>query len=339
MTKDRPIGLVVGLLFIIGFGLILSQLMGTEEKLPPPPAQMEENPDAYASTHAIDDSARYTPVSAGVDLQSAIAGGGPLGGNSVVESRMAPPSSDDREGVIVSELGRDTATLAATRTLETGAGLPARGGDRLAGAATGLGTLYVGPDGISRVAPTGRAGDAPEAARGRTYVVQAHDTLIGIARKLYGAGKDREYKRIYEANRGVMRSESDLSVGWELTIPPLPAPAAASTPADGASGRLAAGQADRAAGAVGAADRTGQGRYITASMDDLPATLAHMGRGAAPAAGRSYVVQRGDRLRTIARRMMNDDSPAAVRKLFEANRGVLDSPDRLKIGVELKLPL
>jgi nucleoid-associated protein YgaU len=74
-------------------------------------------------------------------------------------------------------------------------------------------------------------------------------------------------------------------------------------------------------------------------MDDLPATLAHMGRGAAPAAGRSYVVQRGDRLRTIARRMMNDDSPAAVRKLFEANRGVLDSPDRLKIGVELKLPL
>jgi nucleoid-associated protein YgaU len=73
-------------------------------------------------------------------------------------------------------------------------------------------------------------------------------------------------------------------------------------------------------------------------MGDLSGTLAQMSRRPAPAAGRSYVIQRGDRLKTIARRMMNDDSPATVKKLFEANRGVLASPDRLKIGVELKLP-
>lgn len=313
MTKEKPIGLIVGLLFIIGFGLILSMLMGTEDRLPPAPAVMEENPDAYASAYAIDDSARWTPVPSSADLQTAVSGGGTLGDNSVVESRMAAPNLDERDGVIESELRPGASVLAAGMVPGGGAVAPPRG------AGTGHGTIYIGPDGVSREPPAGLAG-APEAARGQTYVVQAGDTLTRIARKIYGPGKDRQYKRIFEANRDVLRSESDVLIGQELIIPPLPAPASASPPVDGASGRA------------------GQGRYVTATMDDLPGMLARMGHGAAPVAGRSYVVQRGDNLRIIARRLMHDDSPAAVRRLYEANRGVLDSPDRLKIGVELKLP-
>jgi nucleoid-associated protein YgaU len=323
MTNERPIGLIVGLLLIIGFGLILSMLMGTEDKLPPASAATEENPDAYASAHAIDDSARFTPVLDGADLSTAVAGVGSPGGNSMVESRMAGPNLDERDGVIESEWRPGTSVLAATGTPD--GGVPVRPAD------AGHTTIYIGPGGISRTPPSAsRLDGAPEAARGQTYVVQAGDNLTRIARKIYGAGKDRQYKRIFEANRGAMRSESDLSIGQELIIPPLPAPAAASSaPLDGPSGRLADAPADRA----------GQGRYVTATMDDLSGTLARMGgRAAPPAAGRSYVVQRGDRLITIARRMMHDDSAAAVRKLYEANRGVLDSPDRLKIGVELKLP-
>ena len=320
MTNERPIGLIVGLLLIIGFGLILSMLMGAEDKRPPASAATEENPDAYASAHAIDDSARFTPVLDGADLSTAVAGVGAPGGNSMVESRMGGPNVDERGGVI-SELRPGTSVLAATGMPD--GGVPVRPAD------AGHTTIYIGPDGISRTPPSAsRLDGAPEAARGQTYVVQAGDTLTRIARKIYGAGKDRQYKRIFEANRGAMRSESDLSIGQELIIPPLPAPAPAAS-LDGASGRLADAPADRA----------GQGRYVTATMDDLSGTLASMGRRVAPpAAGRSYVVQRGDRLITIARRMMHDDSAAAVRKLYEANRGVLDSPDRLKIGVELKLP-
>jgi len=304
MTNERPIGLIVGLLLIIGFGLILSMLMGAEDKRPPASAATEENPGAYASAHAIDDSARFTPVLDGADLSTAVAGVGAPGGNSMVESRMGGPNVDERGGVI-SELRPGTSVLAATGMPD--GGVPVRPAD------AGHTTIYIGPDGISRTPPSAsRLDGAPEAARGQTYVVQAGDTLTRIARKIYGAGKDREYKRIFEANRGAMRSESDLSIGQELIIPPLPAAAPA--------------------------DRAGQGRYVTATMDDLSGTLASMGRRAAPPAGRSYVVQRGDRLITIARRMMHDDSAAAVRKLYEANRGVLDSPDRLKIGVELKLP-
>lgn len=338
MTKEKPIGLVVGLLLIIGFGLILSMLMGTEDKLPPASAATEENPDAYASTRAIDDSARFTPVLDGADLSTAAAGG-----NSMVESRMAGPNTDDREGVIESEWRPGTSILAAT-DLPAGGTAPWRDGDMTA-APPGRDRLNMGTGGISRTPPAANhVGGEPEPARGQTYVVQAGDTLTRIARKFYGAGKDRQYKRIFEANRGAMRSESDLSIGQELTIPPLPAPPAASSslassaPLDGASGRLATAPTDRAAGAAAASGRAGQGRYATATLNDLSGTLANMGRTPAPAAGRAYVVQRGDRLITIARRMMHDDSSAAVRKLYEANRGVLDSPDLLKIGVELKLP-
>lgn len=341
MTKDKPVGLIVGLLLIIGFGLILSMLMGTEDRRPPASAATEESANAYASAHAIiEDSARYTPVPSGADLSTAFSGGGGPGGDSVVESRMAPPISDDREGVIVSELGRDTAVLAATGMPETGARTLPRGADRITGADTGHGRIYVGPDGVSREHLVGLAA-APE-ARGQKYVVQAGDTLTAIARKIYGPGHDREHNRIFQANREVLRSPSDLSIGQELMIPPLPAPASASMsappPVDGASGRMALAPADRAAGVAGGPGRAGQGSYVTASMADLSGTLAQMGRRTAQAAGRSYVVQRGDRLTAIARRLMNDDSPAAVRKLYEANRGVLDSPDRLKIGVVLKLP-
>jgi len=333
MTKEKPIGMIVGLLFIVGFGLILSLLMGTEDRLPPAPAVMEENPDAYASAHAIDDSARWKPVPSSADLQTAVAGGGTLGDNSVVESRMAAPNLDERDGVIESELRPGASVLAAGMVPGGGAVAPPRGADMIADPGTGYRSGgFVGPGGLSLVPPVGPVGGvAPDAGRGQTYVVQAGDTLTRIARKIYGPGKDRQYKRIFEANRDVLRSESDVLIGQELIIPPLPAPASASPPVAGASGRLAAG-------AAGASGRAGQGRYITATMDDLSGTLARMGHRVAPAAGRSYVVQRGDRLRTIARRMMNDDSPAAVRKLYEANRDVLDSPDRLKIGVELKLP-
>ncbi len=328
MTKEKPIGLIVGLLLIVGFGLILSMLMGAEDKRPPASKATEENPDAYASAYAIDDSARWTPVPSGADLsrRAGIAGGGTLGDNSGVESRVVPQSADERDGVIESELRPGASVLAAGMVPGGGAVAPSRPADMIADPGTGYGSGgFVGPGGLSLAPPVGPAGGvAPDAARGQAYIVQAGDTLRRIARKIYGQANEREYKRIFDANRGVLRSESSLSIGQELIIPPLPAPASA-------SGRLAAG-------AAGASGRAGQGRYATATLDDLSGTLARMGGGAAPAAGRSYVVQRGDNLRIIARRLMHDDSSAAVRKLYEANRGVLDSPDRLKIGVELKLP-
>ncbi len=54
--------------------------------------------------------------------------------------------------------------------------------------------------------------------------------------------------------------------------------------------------------------------------------------------GRIYVVRSGDNLTKIARRTLKDDSHAAVRKLYEANRDRLKNPDRLSVGMKLRIP-
>jgi len=308
MTKEKPIGLIVGLFFIIVFGLILSELTGTNATLPPAPAAAEENIGAYSQTPTIDDYVPYNPS------LLASPGAPAMGADAIVDVRMSRPGASDRGGVIEAELRPDAAVLAATQLPPTVAD------DSLVHAApipdhdTALAahaTIYVGPGGVSSEHLVGPAGQAQ--ARARTYVVEPGDTLIRIARKFYGAGHGREYKRIFAANRGSMRTESSLSIGQELTIPPL-----SSTDA-------------------GPAGRAGRGRYTIASLGELPGALSAMNRRPAMAA-RTYVVQRGDNLTGIARRLMRDDSIAAVRKLFEANRDVLDSRDRLKIGMKLRLP-
>ncbi len=53
-------------------------------------------------------------------------------------------------------------------------------------------------------------------------------------------------------------------------------------------------------------------------------------------APRTYRVQRGDTLSRIAGRVYNDSSQ--WRRIFEANRGVLDTPESLREGQELIIP-
>lgn len=56
---------------------------------------------------------------------------------------------------------------------------------------------------------------APKPAR--TYTVRSGDTLSRIAGSVYG--DTTQWKKIYEANRAQMRSESDIKVGQTLIIP------------------------------------------------------------------------------------------------------------------------
>jgi nucleoid-associated protein YgaU len=58
----------------------------------------------------------------------------------------------------------------------------------------------------------------------------------------------------------------------------------------------------------------------------------------APSPGRTYVVQPGDNLTKIARRLLGDGSPAGAVRLYEANRDRLSDPDELKVGMELRIP-
>ena len=51
----------------------------------------------------------------------------------------------------------------------------------------------------------------------KQYVVQKGDTFYKIARRYYGSGK--EWKKIYEANRGVVSDPNKLAPGMKLSIP------------------------------------------------------------------------------------------------------------------------
>ena len=51
----------------------------------------------------------------------------------------------------------------------------------------------------------------------RKYIVRSGDTLVKISQSVYGSRT--KWREIYQANRSVMKSESDLRVGMELALP------------------------------------------------------------------------------------------------------------------------
>jgi LysM repeat protein len=65
--------------------------------------------------------------------------------------------------------------------------------------------------------PTPATTTAQPAAGNRRHTVQPGDTLFKIAQQYYG--NRSRWRDIYAANRGVMKSETDLKVGMQLRIP------------------------------------------------------------------------------------------------------------------------
>ncbi|GAG07837.1 unnamed protein product, partial [marine sediment metagenome] len=128
-------------------------------------------------------------------------------------------------------------------------------------------------------------------------------------RKVYGPGREREYRRIYQANRGKLPNASTVSPGQQLVIPPL----APSQPA----GRLAA------------APQPARRPYTEMTLEAMSNRFRR---------GRKYVVRSGDSLTDIARRELGSASRLVVRRLYEANRDRITDPNRLPVGLALRIP-
>jgi nucleoid-associated protein YgaU len=141
-------------------------------------------------------------------------------------------------------------------------------------------------------------------ARPQTYTVQRGDTLIGIARRFYGAGGERHYRLIFEANADRVDDPRALAPGQELIIPPL--------------------AGEEAPGGV---------REMT--LDEL---RRHFNAGATINGPETYTVERGDNLTKIARRFYGRSDRDAVMKIYRANRDVLQTPNVLPVGTTLKIP-
>ena len=151
---------------------------------------------------------------------------------------------------------------------------------------------------------------APQQPRPRIYTVQPGDTLTKIARTVYGQGREGEYRRIFLANRGKLPDASTVLPGQQLVIPPL-------APPRPAAGRLAR------------APPPARRRYTEMTLEAMSNRFRR---------GRRYVVRAGDCLTHIARRELGSASRIAVRRLYEANRDRITDPNRLPVGLSLRIP-
>ena len=58
---------------------------------------------------------------------------------------------------------------------------------------------------------------AKEAPTARMYIVQSGDSLSKISKKFYGDANS--WKRIFEANRDIVKNPDMIQPGWKLQIP------------------------------------------------------------------------------------------------------------------------
>ncbi len=165
----------------------------------------------------------------------------------------------------------------------------------------------------SRVAPPNATARRPVV---RTYEVQTGDVLATVAKKAYGPDEGNRLvniRRIYEANRTILKSPDEIFVGQKLVIPPLP------NVAEGAARpnpTLSEAVFERVE-AVGRRNLAGI-------------------RGGATPAGLWYVVQDGDSLWRIAASQLG--SAARCDEIAKLNANVLKDKDKLDIGMRLRLP-
>lgn len=254
MTRETRIGLVVGLLFIVAFGLVLSELTGTTSD--PVGSQFASNADTSDNSPV--------PVSDDHPLsvvRRQLAAEGPAASESL-ETSGSHGGSEPREETVVVATERATPTE-STQTNHANSGrvrtYTVRGGDTLIGIAQrfyGSGShwrrimeansdriddpasITVGMELHIPAPPQSsesgvremnldelrRHFGASEPAETtnrtpRTHTVRLGDNLTKIARQFYGDADRDAVMKIYNANRAVLSTPDVLPVGAELKIP------------------------------------------------------------------------------------------------------------------------
>ncbi|MFW6062341.1 MAG: LysM peptidoglycan-binding domain-containing protein [Planctomycetota bacterium] len=280
MTGETRVALLLGLIFIFAFGLVLGEITGSTPSDPVPAAKLRDV-EYLAKQPNQQDRNPYAPA------------------RQEQPRRRSRPREWSSDGFAV----RPAPEQAEVHV----SGQQRPGGQRVVEVQSRR----------QRSARPERQPRTPERASSRpgrsgsTYTIRKGDTLYGIARREYGEDQTHLWRRIYQANRDVLSSPTNMPVGTDLKIPAVESAEPERHPTR--------------------ADRGGR-RVREVSMDDLAEEL-RAGTG-----GQGYVTQPGDNLTEIARKTLGDGSREAVQRLYEANRGRLPDPDVVPVGVELTIP-
>ncbi|MFA5238209.1 MAG: LysM peptidoglycan-binding domain-containing protein [Phycisphaerae bacterium] len=152
----------------------------------------------------------------------------------------------------------------------------------------------------------------------KVYVVSKGDSLASIAIKFYGSeqgNKRANIAGIFEANRKLLKSPDQISIGQELIIPPLPASAQ-----------------DKNEMAKVFSEK----EFVKVESVGARNLLANDYRPQRQEQTSWHVVQQGDSLWQIASERLGDGN--RYREIAKLNASVLDGQDDLSIGMKLKIP-
>jgi nucleoid-associated protein YgaU len=142
----------------------------------------------------------------------------------------------------------------------------------------------------------------------KTYIIMEGDgNLANIAKKFYGnleGNRIVNVNRIFEANRGVLRSADEIYVGQKLIIPPLPA--------------------------------STQGVTDNRSVLSNPLFERVNSVGGQSTTGKWYVVKENDSLWTIAAEQLGNGS--RYKEISKLNTDRIVDEDRVSPGMRLRLP-
>jgi nucleoid-associated protein YgaU len=200
--------------------------------------------------------------------------------------------------------------------------------------------LPLGPASLGQSSPTHRIVDG--------------DTLAQLANRYLGSA-DR-WRELYDFNRDVLTNPELLPIGAELRIPTSPFVERGEGP--GARGQGGARPAAQAMEAPAAARPVSQ--PIDGTVNPPTASNASPPAASSPAepkvrlklqklppfdadgpalhvAPRTYTVQRGDTLNSIAERLYGDGAKETI--LLEANRNLVASPQDVRPGMVLVIPV
>ena len=279
MTTDAKVGLLLGLVFIFIIAFVIRGL-----------PNLNSGKDSNELTTTM------------VNSQNSTAGIG--GGASKIEIIRSPlsvaeaPMRGEKEGLsIEAEIGYGETGSGGVKTVD----VPS---------AEEQEPRFKAPLAVSRVIFDKPVETETRATMPKFHEVASGENLADIAKKFYGEREGNKLvniKRIFEANRGILKSADEIYVGQKLVIPPLTS------------------REERAARVV----------PVTAKVKSV--NKERFSADTKSGQERCHVVEEGESLWVIASEELGDGT--RYREIAGLNADILEDADTVFVGMRLKLPV